>query len=301
MTRTRSCAADEAPDPRGHRRRGRRPGPAPGRAGGSLRPAVDADAARAARGPSGAPGLGAPVGRRRALRPPPVPRGSARASSSGSSARRALPAHAGLGARGVRLWRWRTALADRLGDGPAVSGVALIRDSSCRGVLAGFTLLPHHPGGRRAARGGHWLARSGWQLDRGRRGDRGPHARSRPLGEPRARIARFHSERPRSPRDADPRAIGGRGRPSLGGGGTGAIRPATRSRTRRGCRQSRASAATAARWSGWSGRWPSSAEDILPVRRCWWSGWPTRRPTGCPQSCRGFRRQRHGGTRSRCG
>ena len=59
-----------------------------------------------------------------------------------------LPAHAGLGARGVRLWRWRTALADRLGDGPAVSGVALVRDSSCRGVLAGFTLLPHHPGGR---------------------------------------------------------------------------------------------------------------------------------------------------------
>jgi hypothetical protein len=51
----------------------------------------------------------------------------------------ALPALAGLGADGVRLWRWRSALVDQLGDGQAVSGTAL----ACRGrgVLAGFELL----------------------------------------------------------------------------------------------------------------------------------------------------------------
>ena len=51
----------------------------------------------------------------------------------------ALPALAGLGADGVRLWRWRSALVDQLGDGQAVSGSAL----ACRGrgVLAGFELL----------------------------------------------------------------------------------------------------------------------------------------------------------------
>ena len=35
-----------------------------------------------------------------------------------------LPARAGLGADGMRLWRWRSALADELRDRPAVSGSA---------------------------------------------------------------------------------------------------------------------------------------------------------------------------------
>jgi hypothetical protein len=73
----------------------------------------------------------------------------------------ALPALAGLGAGGVRLWRWRSALVDQLGDGPAAAGSA----SACRsawvpgaatgasgcdaaGVLAGFELEALRPGGR---------------------------------------------------------------------------------------------------------------------------------------------------------
>jgi hypothetical protein len=66
----------------------------------------------------------------------------------------ALPGLAGLGAGGVRLWRWRSALVDQLGDGQAVSGSALgcrsarvprtaadMCHSGCGGVLAGFELL----------------------------------------------------------------------------------------------------------------------------------------------------------------
>jgi hypothetical protein len=73
----------------------------------------------------------------------------------------ALPALAGLGADGVRLWRWRSALVDQLGDGQAVSGSALGCPSArvpraaadtCqaarRGVLAGFELLALRHGER---------------------------------------------------------------------------------------------------------------------------------------------------------
>jgi superfamily II DNA or RNA helicase len=52
----------------------------------------------------------------------------------------ALPGQAGLGPDGARLWRWRSALADRLGDGPGATGTALVRGTGRRGVLAGFTL-----------------------------------------------------------------------------------------------------------------------------------------------------------------
>ena len=73
----------------------------------------------------------------------------------------ALPALAGLGANGVRLWRWRSALVDQLGDGPAVSGSApacgsawvpwAAADARCSGgggVLAGFELLALRRGER---------------------------------------------------------------------------------------------------------------------------------------------------------
>jgi hypothetical protein len=52
----------------------------------------------------------------------------------------ALPGLAGLGPDGTRLWRWRSALADRLGDAPGAAGTALVRGTGGRGVLAGFTL-----------------------------------------------------------------------------------------------------------------------------------------------------------------
>lgn len=50
-----------------------------------------------------------------------------------------LPGRAGLGAEGVRLWRWRSILADRLG-GPGIVGTALVADSGAEGVLAGYEL-----------------------------------------------------------------------------------------------------------------------------------------------------------------
>jgi hypothetical protein len=60
----------------------------------------------------------------------------------------ALPALAGLGADGMRLWRWRSALVDHLGDGRAASGSAPACGSAWvpgagsggGGVLAGFEL-----------------------------------------------------------------------------------------------------------------------------------------------------------------
>jgi len=52
----------------------------------------------------------------------------------------ALPGRVGLGSGGVRVWRWRSALADRLGEGPCAGGTATVR-AGVRGVLAGFELL----------------------------------------------------------------------------------------------------------------------------------------------------------------
>jgi len=90
-----------------------------------------------------------------------------------------LPALAGLGADGVRLWRWRSALVDQLGDGPAVSGSALACGSSWvpgtaagapsrgGGVLAGFELLALRQGEReRVGSVVGWLAPDGtWSED----------------------------------------------------------------------------------------------------------------------------------------
>jgi hypothetical protein len=53
----------------------------------------------------------------------------------------ALPERAGLGPRGARLWRWRSSLADRLGPGAVVGGVAKVTGTGQRGVLAGFSLM----------------------------------------------------------------------------------------------------------------------------------------------------------------
>ena len=52
----------------------------------------------------------------------------------------ALPGRAGLGADGVRLWRWRSALVDRMPAGSPARGTAVVSSGS-RGVLAGFELL----------------------------------------------------------------------------------------------------------------------------------------------------------------
>ncbi|HET9040023.1 MAG TPA: DEAD/DEAH box helicase [Gemmatimonadales bacterium] len=63
----------------------------------------------------------------------------------------ALPALAGLGAGGARLWRWRSALADRLGDGPGVPGIAFVPgDGRAQGggLLAGFELTALRRGAR---------------------------------------------------------------------------------------------------------------------------------------------------------
>jgi superfamily II DNA or RNA helicase len=51
-----------------------------------------------------------------------------------------LPARAGLGPEGHHLWRWRSALVERFGNGEARAGVALIPSASHRGLLAGFAL-----------------------------------------------------------------------------------------------------------------------------------------------------------------
>jgi hypothetical protein len=73
-----------------------------------------------------------------------------------------LPGRAGLGAEGIRLWRWRSVLADRMGTGPSIQGTAAVCGAE-RGVLAGFELL---------ARGGGVIERTaavvGW-MDAGGR------------------------------------------------------------------------------------------------------------------------------------
>ena len=78
----------------------------------------------------------------------------------------ALPAIAGLGSAGSALWGWRTALAERLGEGPAAAGVARVAGRGT-GVLAGFT-LHGLTGGRSeplAAVAGWLDARQGWTED----------------------------------------------------------------------------------------------------------------------------------------
>lgn len=73
----------------------------------------------------------------------------------------ALPGHAGLGEGGVRLWRWRSELADRLaaaGD-DRTAGTAVI-ELGPPGALAGFELLGDGGGPRWSATVG-WLDASG--------------------------------------------------------------------------------------------------------------------------------------------
>jgi hypothetical protein len=57
----------------------------------------------------------------------------------------ALPGLAGIGTDGTRLWRWRAEVAHRLGEGPAVSGSAMVSPVAPSprgaGVLAGFELI----------------------------------------------------------------------------------------------------------------------------------------------------------------
>jgi superfamily II DNA or RNA helicase len=78
----------------------------------------------------------------------------------------ALPGRAGLGPDGIRLWRWRSALADRIAAGPSVRGTALVCSGS-RGVLAGFELLARRSGSvERVATVVGWLDRAGrWSED----------------------------------------------------------------------------------------------------------------------------------------
>jgi len=74
----------------------------------------------------------------------------------------ALPARAGLGGQGARLWRWRSTLVDRLGSGLAVGGVALVSGTGHHGVLAGFSLT--RPGGDTTGSVGNalgWLGSDG--------------------------------------------------------------------------------------------------------------------------------------------
>jgi hypothetical protein len=57
-----------------------------------------------------------------------------------------LPARAGLGPEGHGLWRWRSDLGERFGNGEARAGVALIPAASQPGLLAGCALYrPDEP------------------------------------------------------------------------------------------------------------------------------------------------------------
>ena len=78
--------------------------------------------------------------------PPPALEAALRLSEA-LERKAALPGQAGLGPDGTGLWRWRSALADRLEPGPDASGIALIGGTGRRGVLGGFMLLVRHGDG----------------------------------------------------------------------------------------------------------------------------------------------------------
>ena len=92
---------------------------------------------------------------------PPPSLDAALRLEAGLARKAALPGRAGLGADGMRLWRWRSALSDRLGEGRSVEGTAVVR-SSTQGVLAGFALL-----GRRGAAAEPLSAAVDWLGDDG--------------------------------------------------------------------------------------------------------------------------------------
>ncbi|MEP6687994.1 MAG: helicase-related protein [Gemmatimonadales bacterium] len=83
----------------------------------------------------------------------------------------ALPGLAGIGTDGTRLWRWRVEVADRLGEGPAVSGSAVVSPVAPSprgaGVLAGFELIALRRGAReRIGTVVGWLGPDGtWRED----------------------------------------------------------------------------------------------------------------------------------------
>jgi hypothetical protein len=79
--------------------------------------------------------------------PPPAALEAALRLTERLERKAALPGRAGLGSDGVRLWRWQTALADRIGGGPGVFGTASVRTTGRPGVLAGFTLIARVSGG----------------------------------------------------------------------------------------------------------------------------------------------------------
>jgi superfamily II DNA or RNA helicase len=107
--------------------------------------------------------LGSALGKVEVVRFLPPPALEAELRLGERLARKAmLPGRAGLGADGIRLWRWRSVLADRIGAGPSIPGTAMVRGAE-RGVLAGFELL---------SRGGGVIERVaavvGWMDARGR-------------------------------------------------------------------------------------------------------------------------------------
>ena len=97
--------------------------------------------------------------------PPPV-LDAALKLGAGLARKASLPARAGLGAKGVRLWRWRSELADRVGDGPGAAGTAAVQLTTAEigpGILAGYELHAVQP-----SRSGRLAAVVGW-LDAGGR------------------------------------------------------------------------------------------------------------------------------------
>jgi hypothetical protein len=93
--------------------------------------------------------------------PPPVLESALRLGTRLAHKAR-LPGRAGLGEGGVRLWRWRSILADRLG-GPGAAGSALVPGAGRDGALAGYELRVRRGSGDYAL-----AATVGWLDERGR-------------------------------------------------------------------------------------------------------------------------------------
>ena len=251
-------AEADAALPGGDRRRGRGSRPAPGRAGGALRSAVDADAAGAARG-AGAYGWARRTSssrwsvccrRRRSMPPLGLRRAARRARPRSRGGPGSAPTASDSGA-GARRWPigWAT--------GRRVPGTALVpRGPGRRGVLwRGYQLVgalaaaaPSHlaawldgsiptAGGARTI--ASWRRACSRPLGTGRRRDAAPSrcGRSRPAG--RARFGRACRWRPRG---AGPR-------PSRTAPPGGLAERLGRAVARRG-----RDGETAASWSGSSGR-----------------------------------------------
>jgi hypothetical protein len=80
--------------------------------------------------------------------------------------KRGLPGEAGLGPGGRRLWRWRTELAEALGEGVAAPGSCIVPRGP-GGILAGFGLYARAAGGEvRLAFCLGWMDRDGCWSER---------------------------------------------------------------------------------------------------------------------------------------